>query len=73
MIGVRFVWLKRLRLRAHNLLKEYRFGGEDQYQYIEQVYRTEREVQEEQQISLLTSPLLRKRVLNKTVKQKRPS
>jgi hypothetical protein len=43
MVGVRFVWLERLRLQAHNLLNEYRFGGEDQDQVFEQVYRRERE------------------------------
>jgi len=32
MFSVRFVWLERLRLQAHNLLKEYRLGGEDQGQ-----------------------------------------
>jgi len=40
--------------------------------YIEQVYTTEKEVQEEQQIShSYASPLLRNRVLNKTVRHKR--
>ena len=58
MFGVRFVWLERLRLRAHNLLKEYRYGGKIKIQYIEQVYRTEEEEEEEQQISPSYFPAL---------------
>jgi len=55
--------------RMAMLLKEYRSRSSILNKYV----KTGREVQEEQQISLLTSLLLRKRVLNKTVKQKHPT